>query len=657
MLTQPNLIPMPFANSGDANTIPETNTTPSTTSAASWTSGFPVINSTPLAAGGIPPAREDFNGAFKALSEHTMWEQSGNPYTWSEDLDYVTNARAQGSDGKMYVAKQNSGPNTDAGAQDPTTDDTDDYWILEEDLYGAKRNPGELVYSMLPIEDASLHLVDGTVLSGSGMYADFVSYVAGLIADQPNSSNVYKVGNLADVDNVLSGFTTSSYAKLPFAFSPGSSPWEMVFKITTGGDVTTHALLIASDVGVDSVALEINSSKFVLDASSDNSSFDIAAGVAGSYTVQANTTYYIKIQFTGSSYIVAYSLDGTGYTTDITVSSSVAIHGGNNLQLGIDVSSGGSLGNPWLGSIDLTGSYININGSRWWSGTHKAGFMDEAEWQATVSKYKACGCFVYDEVANTLRLPKVTGFLEGTVDPSALGILVEAGLPNITGYDLLDWHANHSGIVANNPDPNVRGGAFSNFAEKRRNAGLYGGPNAGSGEGVETQRGVYFDASYSNRIYGNSETVQPQAIRGFVYMVVSNRTKTQIVADIDEIAADLQLKADVDLGNVTTAGNTRMAHAAMPSGQYIQLSVPVSGSTITAPADGWVWFSKGTTDISQYVNLTNQTGNISADSLSPLAGSNPQVYIPVSKDDVVAVYYTAGGSGQLRFIYANGSAS
>lgn len=132
MLTQPTLIPMPFANSGDANTIPETNPSPSTTSAASWTSGFPVINSTPLAAGGIPPAREDFNGAFKALSEHTMWEQSGNPYTWSEDLDYVTNACVQGSNGKLYVAKQNSGPNTDAGAQDPTLDVANDYWFLAD---------------------------------------------------------------------------------------------------------------------------------------------------------------------------------------------------------------------------------------------------------------------------------------------------------------------------------------------------------------------------------------------------------------------------------------------------------------------------------------------------------------------------------------------
>ena len=134
MLTQPNLIPMPFANSGDANTIPTTNTTPSTTQAASWTSGFPVINSTPLAAGGIPPAREDFNGAFKALSEHTVWGQSGNLYAWDATLDYALHAHTRGSDGNEYEAITASGPNTAAGAKNPVSDDGT-YWFNLSDFY------------------------------------------------------------------------------------------------------------------------------------------------------------------------------------------------------------------------------------------------------------------------------------------------------------------------------------------------------------------------------------------------------------------------------------------------------------------------------------------------------------------------------------------
>lgn len=560
--------------------------------------------------------------------------------SWSPLIDYSVNAMVMGSNDKLYSAVQASGPAT--APQDPVSDSAQTYWIPMEDLYGAKRNPGELVYSMLPIEDASLHLVDGTVLSGSGMYADFVSYVAGLIEDQPNSSNVYKVGNLADVDNVLSGFTTSSYAKLPFAFSPGSSPWEMVFKITTGGDVSTQASILGTKDIYDSVDVYIQNGKFYFNASSTNASADISAGTQGTYTIQSNTEYFIKVKFSGTAYTVEYSLDGTAYITDITITSSTSVHSGNTIQLGIDVGINNVLQCPFLGSIDLTGSYININGSRWWSGTHKAGFMDETEWQATISKYKVCGCFVYDEVANTLRLPKVTGFMEGTVDPSALGSLVEAGLPNITGgITMVDLNANGFTHDAD--------GAF--YRTARNDVEQNGGVG-----GYNTEWEVIFDASRSSPIYGNSTTVQPQAIKGFVYMVVANRTRTQIVADIDEIAADLQLKADVDLGNVTAPGQVRMAHAAMPSGQYEDLTLPASGGTVTAPADGFIQFGAQSTASGQACSLSYH-GISWSSSITNVGGQNVGVTCPVPKGVNVTVYYASMNANIFRFTYANGSST
>ena len=207
--------------------------------------------------------------------------------SWSPLVDYSVNAMVMASNDKLYSALQASGPST--APQDPVNDTTQTYWIPMEDLYGAKRNPGELVYSMLPLEDASLHLVDGTVLSGSGMYADFVDYVAGLIENQPDSSNVYTVGALQDVDNVLSGFTTSAYAKLPYAFSPGSSPWEMVFKITTGGDVSTTQAFLAGDhtSAYDAIISTVTNSHFSMAASSTGASFNLF-DITGTYTVQAN---------------------------------------------------------------------------------------------------------------------------------------------------------------------------------------------------------------------------------------------------------------------------------------------------------------------------------------------------------------------------------
>ena len=46
---------------------------------------------------------------------------------------------------------------------------------------GSSRNIGELIQSTTPLTDAGLHLLDGTLISGSGSYASFVTYIAGLV--------------------------------------------------------------------------------------------------------------------------------------------------------------------------------------------------------------------------------------------------------------------------------------------------------------------------------------------------------------------------------------------------------------------------------------------------------------------------------------------
>ena len=60
-------------------------------------------------------------------------------------------------------------------------------------------------------------------------------------------------------------------------------------------------------------------------------------------------------------------------------------------------------------------------------------FTTEEIWQASDAAYNACGKFVLDTSNQTIRLPEVQGFVEGTLDEAAIGELVEAGLPNITG--------------------------------------------------------------------------------------------------------------------------------------------------------------------------------------------------------------------------------
>jgi hypothetical protein len=124
---EPTRISTPFADAGTKNVIPETMAQPSATAAASWQAGFPTVCSLPLSAGGIPPARNDFNGIFNQITQTARFLQDGGVYEWDSDTDYGANRLVLGSDGLLYWSVAQSGPGV-GGAQDPTADSAHAYW-------------------------------------------------------------------------------------------------------------------------------------------------------------------------------------------------------------------------------------------------------------------------------------------------------------------------------------------------------------------------------------------------------------------------------------------------------------------------------------------------------------------------------------------------
>lgn len=261
-------------------------------------------------------------------------------------------------------------------------------------------------------------------------------------------------------------------------------------------------------------------------------------------------------------------------------------------------------------------------------------FTTEALWQQSVTTYGVCGKFVYDSVNNTLRLPKITGIVEGTTDLTALGDLVQAGLPNITGK----FWVGRSAVAAE--------GAFV----KDQTGGEY------SNSGNASDGGHYsFDASRSSSIYGNNSTVQPQTIKVLYYIVIATSTKTEIEVDIDEIATDLNGKADVDLTNVTNVGNIKMANASMPSATRIQLTTGASGTAYIAPADGYL-FAEGTLTQAGWIIVTNDTFRGYETSV-PSTVEGACEWVPIRKGATGYVYYVNASSLTVWFIYAVGSES
>ena len=135
--------------------------------------------------------------------------------------------------------------------------------------------------------------------------------------------------------------------------------------------------------------------------------------------------------------------------------------------------------------------------------------LTEDEWQAAVAANGSCGAFVVDENAKSVRLPKIVHILQ----PGEEGKFTPAGLPNITGsintlkYDLFFTGPFFNGGWTSNEVP--RGGTME-----------YGN--------------VGFDASRSNSIYGNSDTVQPPTIGAKLYIQAYNAAVPASVAQAAE---------------------------------------------------------------------------------------------------------------------------
>jgi hypothetical protein len=166
---------------------------------------------------------------------------------------------------------------------------------------------------------------------------------------------------------------------------------------------------------------------------------------------------------------------------------------------------------------------------------------------------------------------------------------------------------------------------------------------------------IAIDASRSSPVYGKSNTVQPQSIKYYYYIVVGTVSKTSIQVDIDNIATDLNNKADRSLSNVDNTANILMAHNAMPSNVYDDLTLGASGSTYTAPADGYFFLDKSVNYVGQWIYMTGVMGSTV---LSPDSTASLITFVPVQKGQQITINYTAAGNtNRFMFIYAVGSES
>lgn len=97
-----------------------------------------------------------------------------------------------------------------------------------------------------------------------------------------------------------------------------------------------------------------------------------------------------------------------------------------------------------------------------------------------------------------------------------------------------------------------------------------------------------------------------------------------------------------------------MAHQAMPSGRYVNLTLGTSGATYTMPADGYLCLRKNSNAANQTIRIRgNKTGSTAT---APSSAFDLVCSLQVEKGETVQVSYDVGGDTTwFNFVYANGA--
>lgn len=327
-----------------------------------------------------------------------------------------------------------------------------------------------------------------------------------------------------------------------------------------------------------------------------------------------------------------------------------------------------------------------------------------------------------EETVESVRLPAVVN-VQGLLDLQNLGMTVKAGLPNITGGTINGWVVGSDrpigAINAYVVDTGIAGTSQTNThqagfsIDASRSNPIYGATDTVQEEaiqypyyiqiatGQETEVNIrndiesivpytLFDSKYSEAKQYNaswvlggstlSKSVYPTAYEaalveynseiadGTTVELPSGGSYTKrgvsggvtVKLSTDETVTEYDWKLDTVAEILTVP--TLNGSEDLLSDRYDDLELKASGSTYTAPANGWFWIQKLSSSTGQYLTsvIKDSNGNIKYTLTSqPTATEyDAEILAPVSKGDVISISYSVGGATKsFRFIYAKSNGS
>lgn len=128
---------------------------------------------------------------------------------------------------------------------------------------------------------------------------------------------------------------------------------------------------------------------------------------------------------------------------------------------------------------------------------------------------------------------------------------------------------------------------------------------------------------------------------------------SNVTISSNTISVDLSAKANTDADNFTATGKSTLARYAMPSSRYIDLTEGASGSTYTAPANGYVQVTGYGVAVDAFVEIRCNDIDFTFQS-SDGRQTFSSGFIPVKKGAIFTLNYNAFVIQEFKFIYCEG---
>lgn len=253
---------------------------------------------------------------------------------------------------------------------------------------------------------------------------------------------------------------------------------------------------------------------------------------------------------------------------------------------------------PYSANIPPEGAYL-LNGQTitkcstlypdFWEWVNTAGVrvIDNATFEAELASAGVCGGFAVNSAAGSVRLPHIVNGTLWGADSTNVGKSLAAGLPDIELALRADTYASNA-YSKHLPEYGTedKGGALPNESTGTDE------PMVATGSASMADRGGDLIKS---AVYGNSDTVQPPAVRVSWCIQVFNAATALSEQDSAHLASELQMRAQTDFGNVTANIDFIIKHEEAAdgswwydlyrSGKVEQGGVTYTNSVITFPVE------------------------------------------------------------------------